>query len=337
MVKKVRNTLASELDPTDVGREIHVLIQPTLAEEDFRHSGWADRRRKVFDALRGCGFSPRRQQRFACCGALAAVWWNDETGELQVRGSHCHDRMCRPCATARGLELTRAITMHIPESATLRFVTLTITHAGEPLAVLLQRLRGFFTRLRNRKFWKDHVAGGVQVLEPKLTEAGQWHPHIHLIYQGYAMPWRDLQDEWRQVTGGSFHVDIRVVHNSADGVADTSRYLTKYITKSCGASVFNDPVKLREYMIAMKGSRTLNFLGSWRGIMDEATETAHESLSVKDAWHYVDSLTHVIAKAAGGDESSRTILLRLSSPPPDTPPPVRMVADPSTRPSLFPR
>lgn len=336
MVKKVRTTLASELDPSRVGREEHLLIPPTLAEEDYRHGLWADRRRQVFDALNSSGFSPRRVQRFACCGALAAVWWNDVTGELQVRASHCHDRMCRPCAMARGLELTRAIAIHVPKDTTLRFVTLTIKHAGEPLAEQLAKLRKCFTRLRNRTFWKAHVRGGVQVVEPKLTASNEWHTHLHFIYQGLPMPWAELKAEWLAITGDSYHVDIRVVQADADGIKDTARYLTKYITKSCGASVFSDPEKLLEYMVAMKGQRILNFLGSWRGIMDEETEQAVESQRIAQGWHYLYSLAQIIAKAAEGDQAAATILLRLASPPPDTPPPVRLIQDPSTRPSLFP-
>jgi Replication protein len=319
--------LWAELEKVAVLNPERRLITPSQVEEDFRHAGWKLHRRRIFHALHAAGASPRRLERFACCGALAAVWWNDQTGELQVRGSHCHDRFCRPCAAARGIELQRAIANHIPAGVTLRFVTLTIRHQAEPLKDVLERLRCCFTRLRNRAYWKAHVTGGVQVLEVKLSEAGLWHPHLHMILQGSFMDWQELSKEWHKVTGDSFHVDIRVVKDSGDDARELGRYVTKYICKPAGVDLLNDALKLVEYVAAMKGQRVLNFLGSWRGIMDDAGNQSIEDKARKDAWHYLKPLNQILQEASAGDAAARNILLRLAQPPAEPPPPAPLKRD----------
>jgi len=58
------------------------------------------------------------------------------------------------------------------------FVTFTVRNSHDPESV--KTVKKAFSKLRNRKFWKQCVRGGVSGLE--VTNIGNgWHPHIHTV------------------------------------------------------------------------------------------------------------------------------------------------------------
>lgn len=286
--------------------------KPHQCEDDFRHSGWAPLRRRIFDSLVRTQQPAARVDAFVSCGAGCSVWFNEKTGEVRTKASFCHDRFCQPCARARGSQLQAGIRNHVPRNAGLRFVTLTLRHSSLPLTDVLDRLRTSFTLLRNRRFWKDRVVGGVAVLEVKLSKAGQWHPHLHILVQGSYIPQDELSKTWLAITGDSHVVDVRRVASAEDEAAELARYVTKYITKPAGLDVFTDDQKLDEYLLAMKGQRVLNFLGSWRGIMNEDDED--ETVSTENGWQMLGYLTTFNQRAAEGDPFAVRVLAALSQP-----------------------
>lgn len=297
--------------------------QPPDPEEDqFRHSGWAPLRKTIFTALLAAGASASRIDAFVKCGAGCSVWFNANTGEVRLKGSYCHDRFCRPCAAARGRELQAAIHSHVPEGVALRFVTLTLRHSALPLQDVLQRLRDSFQLLRNRKWWKDRVTGGVCVLEVKLSKTGQWHPHLHMILQGSYMDQKELSKLWLAITGDSYIVDVRRVADKEADCRDLSKYLSKYISKPAGLDVFQDQAKLVEYIVAMKGQRLMNFLGSWRGIMSEDDDAPDESLTAANGWERISTLPNLFRRAAEHDPVAMKLLalVQRSAQPLDTAP-----------------
>ena len=299
---------------------------PSIEEEQFRHSGWHNDREAIFHAMEAAHISCSRLERFVSCGANCRVLFNQTTGEVRLQGSCCHDRMCRPCAAARGRILQAAIHAHIPKSARLRFITLTLKHSSLPLAAVLKRLRDAFSTLRNRKLWKDHVKGGVAVLEVKLSKSGFWHPHLHIMVEGSYLPREDLSAAWHEITGDSYIVDIRKVDDAEDDARELARYVTKYICKPAGLELLNDTEKLCEYICAMKGQRVLNFLGSWRGILTDEEQEQDERLTAENGWQQLGSLTDFIRQARAGDKAAKAVMLAVLA---------REVASPEPR-SLIP-
>lgn len=112
-----------------------------------------------------------------------------------------------------------------------------------------------FRRLRNTKFWKQYVDGGVMVIEIE-GEPGSWHPHIHCFIYSKRIEWQEILKNWKKASKGGTGVYIKNV--SHDRAID---YVTKYVTKSKALDEYNDILEL-----AMKGRRTFQRFGSFQRI-----------------------------------------------------------------------
>jgi hypothetical protein len=183
-----------------------------------------------------------------------------------------------------------------------RFITISLKHRDVPLKDQIRRLRQCFNRFKRTKFWREHVYGGVAILEVKREKkgwrerpdgtkyqtSGLWHPHLHMITTGTWMDQRTASQRWLKITGDSDRFDIRVV----DREESASHYVSKYVTKSCNAEVVNNPEWLAELVGAMHRSRTYNVFGNWVGVdrdapTDEASDwkpitTVHDLLQARD-------------------------------------------------------
>lgn len=291
--------------PSDILPPQEFAAQPaTELEETFRHSGWAARRQQVADAFVRCRLPPARIDRFACCGANCMVEYSQGQQRYRIRGSYCHDRLCVPCARARGMRAATAIRLCMKDCADLKFVTFTLKHLlNDSLSELIDRLRNAFALLRHRPVWKDNVTAGAVVLEVKRTKDG-WHPHLHCLVRSGFIPQAELQRVWLQCTGDSFIVDIR----DADPVRaneELTSYLVKYVSKPAGDDVFREQHLLDEFIIAMKGQRVVNFLGDWRSC-EKSLEERDEHLV--DDWVPVGSLHGWLVRRMNGDPIAECLL-----------------------------
>lgn len=153
--------------------------------------------------------------------------------------------VCPLCAIRRGSKLIGSYLPrfeHIIASApTLipAFLTLTIRN-GKSLTESFERLRSsldvLFDRRRSaRKGTRcvtefSKVAGAVGAIE--FTNKGKgWHPHAHMVVLLDAYIDRDkLAAEWKQITGGSFIIDIRAIDraNPVDAFAEVFKYALKF-------------------------------------------------------------------------------------------------------------
>lgn len=270
-----------------------------LRELAWRHGGWAPRRAKIWAALLRCRVSDTRLDRFSNCGACLWLQTEKGSGELHLTANTCKDRWCQPCQAVRASQMAEALEITIADRPT-RFVTLTLRASPTPLVDQLNRLFHSFSVLIRRAFWKAHVVGGAAFVEVKVGErSGLWHPHLHLLVEGSYIPQRELSQEWLAVTGDSSIVDVRKV----DSYADRARYVTKYVTKPACTEVLNDPDRLDEMMIALRGRRLCTTFGSWRGVK------LHPAKSEAPELQPVRSLLGVIRDARAGDPEM-TLLLR---------------------------
>jgi hypothetical protein len=93
---------------------------------------------------------------------------------------------------------------------------------------MLASLCRSFRKLRQRAFWKSHVAGGAFVIEVTSRE-GFFHAHIHAIIYARFIEWKTLLNLWMQVSSG------RGVFIQRIPVSQVVRYLSKYVSKPCSS------------------------------------------------------------------------------------------------------
>ena len=281
----------------------HAPITPL--ESQARHATWAARRRQVYEALNTAGQSDRRRGAFADCGNTTYVYRSADG--LELTRNCCHDRFCEACGRSRAAILQQAISGLLKDHF-CRFLTLTLRADGLPLTDMLDRLYRDFSTLRRRAWWRDHVTGGVAVVEVKVGQnSGQWHAHIHAFIEGGYLDVRELSEEWHKVTGDSYIVDLREI-GSKDKLAG---YVAKYVCKPADASLYNDPDRLQELILALKGRRLFTTFGTWRGMPLKPVVQPH------DDWKPLGSLDSIVDRAAAGDQPAFQLLVALTRQHPE--------------------
>lgn len=273
--------------------------QPLLeCEEEFRHSGWRQNRRRVWDALITCHLNPGRLDRFRNCGSELTIERSAAGDEIRLRGSSCRDRFCTPCGIERAERIARNLAHHC-QGRSLRFVTLTLRHRPCPLRDQITRLLRCWRSLRATSFWKSTVSGGAYVIEIKVSaNTSLWHVHMHLILEARWCPVSRLRDLWHRITGDSFAVNMRTVDDQSRGIA----YITKYVGKPLDGSVYADPEKLQEYVLACRGVRFCGTYGAWRGVQLE------EVKAEVGEWRKLGTLAALLASVREGDAASIDLL-----------------------------
>jgi hypothetical protein len=157
-----------------------------------------------------------------------------------ARASFCRQHLlCPLCAIRRGAKLLAAylacIEQVMAEHPELLpyFVTLTVKN-GEDLGERMRHLKRSLARLlMKRRGTRQHseaqkAAGGVQSIE--CTEEGRgWHPHSHAVWLCEEAPSQVLlSEEWHDITGDSFIVDVRpIVGDLVFGLLETFKYAVK--------------------------------------------------------------------------------------------------------------
>lgn len=151
---------------------------------------------------------------------------------------------------------------------------------------------------------KDAMKGGVYFLEvTRNPRTGHWHPHLHIIWQGAWIAQPKIRSAWKDITGDSWIVDLRLLHDPKSAVS----YVAKYVGKPVPASVWNNPDAVLEYLQAIKGRRVFGAFGSWRQY--DLNRNPDES----SEWIPVKPLADLISAANDGDESAVFILRRLQN------------------------
>lgn len=275
-----------------------LLTSKTLAGETpcmpFRHSGWAQDRARVLAALTDSGQPANRLASFSDCGRSFWVLQDRASPyDLKIVPHRCHDRFCEPCGHERVEDIRRNLSERLSEHPH-RFLTLTIASTSEPLSELLTHLLESFRRLRQGKWWKEHVSGGAAFLEIKYNPARKrWHPHLHIVCTGKFMPQKVLSEQWKVASRGSYIVDIRLVRSRHELL----QYATKYVTKPLPKSVRFQPALLRECIVALKGKRLIITFGSWAKWQLTARNTEGD-------WDCLGQLHTLQSKAYAGDEDA---------------------------------
>jgi hypothetical protein len=294
---------ATRLDTTGVrpANIEYALLPITELEESFRHSGWRANRQKVLNALLAVNKSAARIDAFCNCGSAMMVEASEAGDELRILGSYCHDRFCVACGNERSERIARNVAKKV-EGHVIRFVTFTVKHTTKPLYNQLRKLFADFRLIRRVEPWKSMVSGGAYFCEIKLSEAdGMWHPHLHCLVEGGFIDQQQLRDAWLRITGDSFVVDVRAVSDQESVV----RYVSKYVGKPVDASVYKDPERLAEYILAVGGTRFCGGFGDWRGFRLEARSTTDV------VWKKLGMLTTLLDDARSGDQAALELITAL--------------------------
>lgn len=322
--------LETPVEPNSTSTLFEDAPAPYALSDDFRHSGWKHHRQLIFQAMcdltksgHRIELSAHRDRRhifleadvrrsrvesFRTCGHGSWILQNrTDPTRFRLVPDHCHDRWCVPCSAARRITIRNNLAKLLHPHPH-RFLTLTIRHADEPLTSLIRKLYAAFRRLRQRQFWKDRVFGGVAFLEVSFnTTKRQWHPHLHCVIEGSYLHHEDLRRAWLESTGDSYNVDIRLVRNPRQ-IVD---YISKYSTKPVPPAAIDDPLALREAIVALTARRFLIQFGTWRNWRLLATPTTDEW----SLYCHADQLTY---KALDDDPVAANVLSMMNTADPFT-------------------
>lgn len=279
----------------------------------FRHSGWSDERDCIARALQASGFPEARLNRFHSCGSTAFVLTSGgENPRYRIASNRCHDRFCVPCANEKRRVIAANLVKNLPD-APLRLLTFTQKATDESLSNRLDRLYADFRKIRARLHRRLMLTGGIAFLEITRNEVtGQWHPHLHCICQGKYIPQQWLRDQWLEVTGDSYIVDIRLIR----GREQAASYVLKYASKTISPKVWRHHEALCEAIRCLSGKRTFNTFGDWTGF---ALSRVPESGEV---WEFLDTLSNLIRRYKAGDSEAGAILSSLANRKYDDPAPL---------------
>lgn len=305
---------SASLDPRETSRDS---VPPPLASSDFRHSFWSFRRPRLRTALVRAKVSQGRLDAWDACGSCAWVLASqDEQPRYRIACHRCHDRFCEACAAERRRRisqnlqtaLTKRLDLLSPHHRTqsIRFMSLTLKSSDTPLKEQLDRLYAAFGRLRHRQAIARRLRGGIAFLELTLhPTTRQWHPHLHIVFEGDFIDQKGLSALWLKITGDSYIVDIRLLKCPSQAAG----YVAKYASKGLSTRAVCDGERLAEAVQALSGRRTFNCFGAWSqlGLSNQPP--------LDGDWYVISTLPQLIERAQLGDPDARKILARLKGAP----------------------
>ena len=183
--------------------------------------------------------------------------------------------LCPLCAIRRGAKALGAYSERflsiIIEKPLLRpyMVTLTVKD-GDDLFERFQHLQKsqrelWMRKSRGRGSVLDCVSGAVWSYEFKRGKnSGLWHPHLHMIALCEVPPdAQQLADEWHNITGDSYIVDVRPIDNSSsdshiNGFLEVFKYAVKFSDQA--------PADTVHAWRTLKGRNLIGSAGCFRGV-----------------------------------------------------------------------
>ena len=181
--------------------------------------------------------------------------------------------LCPMCAIRRGAKMLKAYLDKYNQVSggfpllTPYLVTLTVKN-GDDLAERMQHLRSSMRKMfeSRRNALKGQVfvefaksAGGFHSVE--VTNRGnRWHPHVHMIWLCSEKPNQSLlSKEWQAITGDSYIVDVRPLHDPVEGFLEVCKYALKFSDLSLSDNYHAFEV--------MAGMRLIDSHGILRGVV----------------------------------------------------------------------
>lgn len=235
------------------------------------------------DRIRGFELT-RRADHLRQCGAwlLFRRYFESSIGIRLASAHFCHqDKLCPLCAIRRGGRFVRAYAEKVGVVRSSRpdlrphLLTLTVKN-GADLAERVKHLTASFGRLlhRRRNAAKGkttcallEVEGGVGSVEVIRGRDRDWHPHLHAVVLAPGTlgderhRWPELSEQWREITGDSFIVDVRPIANP-DSPAEDLCEVFKYALKFSELDLADN---LHAFDV-LRGSHLIRSFGVLRGV-----------------------------------------------------------------------
>lgn len=157
--------------------------------------------------------------------ADSVVWLMcDECGYVHPVPITCGRRTCPDCAYRRFLKLKKRYEDLFKELANPKLLTLTLRRSWD-LKGLVDRAIDGFRKLRHRKILKG-IRGGLYSIEVKPPTDEGWYVHVYVVVDCLFILQGKLSEEWKDITGDSFIVDIRNLRKSKRGILYVLGYLS---------------------------------------------------------------------------------------------------------------
>lgn len=238
--------------------------------------------------------------RLADCACAAKLYVDPDTQSARPWIWRCASPLCPFCARKRAAKVraqldTAVAAMHQP-----RILVLTVKSNDKPLRDQMTHLTRSFARLRHTAYWKNHAKGGVYTVEVTFNhQTHQWHPHLHIMFDGSYLPQPELRPLWHEITGDSDIIWLEAVRNRNNAVAE----LTKYISKPSRLATWPADA-IREYATATAGRR---FLGSFGSLYRLRLDTSDKPVPFGPATVAV-SITALARQANEGNETAQRLI-----------------------------
>lgn len=229
----------------------------------------------------------------------------------QVRLSHfctCKKHLiCPLCAIRRGAKALRVylgrVEALMASDALLRPFMVTLTVKNGPDLIerfnhLSGKLRAYHKRRKGARQYGEVRKAISGVWSYEFTNKGKgWHPHVHAVWLCHEAPDPfKLAQEWKELTGDSFIVDVRPF-DLADPVGafcEVFKYAVKF-------SDLADSDRLRAYK-TLKGKRLLDSFGDLRGLdvePSDADELLAELPYIERFFYYVHGRGYIETDQTG--------------------------------------
>lgn len=208
------------------------------------------------------------------CGEYLAFRHYHTIDSVRLHGAMlCRKHLlCPLCAIRRG---AKALSAYLQRWEAIQeqtkglkpfLVTLTVKD-GEDLNqrfIHLQRSQRelWMRKHRGRSSVLDVVKGAVWSYEVKRgTGSGVWHPHLHMVALCESEPSQtQLVEEWRDITGDSFIVDVRPIdqQDPVSGFIEVFKYAVKFSAQT--------PADTLHCHRVLGGRRLIGSAGLFRGV-----------------------------------------------------------------------
>lgn len=243
-----------------------------LFERLDRYSKAKENSSQFSDYLAVCG-EEKLAEALAGCGNRALFHDYFTVGEIHLAEFHTCKKhlLCPLCAILRA---GRALRIYLERFKVLMasdpfirsyLVTLTVVN-GEDLEERYNHLTAgvcaYHKRRKGTRQIGEVLKASSAVWSYEFTNKGNgWHPHMHSVWLCHEAPDPfKLSQEWREITGDSFVVDVRPL-DMTDPVGALCEVF-KYATKFAGLS---DEHRFTAYQV-LKGRRLIGSFGGLRGL-----------------------------------------------------------------------
>ena len=167
----------------------------------------------------------------------------------------CGSRVCPKCRRKWFGYHFNALMQLVQTWPVVHSMTLTIRNIpdSEFSRQHVKELRNYFTKLRAR--FRAKIYGGFYVVQA-TNQGNGWHLHLHIIFDGKFIKKDRLVAAWKDITGGSYIVDIKQVRDHSKAI--------RYLLADFSGKPRIRPLDAEIYNQVFEGSRLVQPFGAYR-------------------------------------------------------------------------